>query len=193
MNKTIFALAAFCSLTSATHAEFILTFTQVGNNVVATGSGSLNIFNMSLTTTGSLGAEVYGSFGTVIAGPQTATPEYAYRTTTGPTNFGPGSSYIAATSGSGDIVGVAATAQEIIVPAGYISGHALSNTSTWNNTTIAGLGLTPGTYTSTWATDSFEVAIVPEPSSLILLALTFAAVGLLAWTRRRRGSAETAV
>jgi hypothetical protein len=38
----------------------------------------------------------------------------------------------------------------IYVPSGYVSGTSLSDTATWDNTTIAGLGLTGGTYTYSW-------------------------------------------
>jgi hypothetical protein len=67
----------------------------------------------------------------------------------------------------------------LVVPAGYISGTALSEDSTWNNQTFGDLGVTPGTYVWTWGSgstaDSFTLIIgaaaVPEPSSLLLLGV----------------------
>jgi PEP-CTERM motif len=56
-----------------------------------------------------------------------------------------------------------------------VSGTYLSDTSTWNNTTLAALGVTSGTYTWTWGTgptaDSFtlEAGPVPEPATCALL------------------------
>ena len=39
----------------------------------------------------------------------------------------------------------------LIVPQGF-TGGAVTASSTWSNTTIDGLGLSPGTYTYTWGT-----------------------------------------
>lgn len=86
-------------------------------------------------------------------------------------------------------------AGQIFVPSGYVSGSVLSDTSTWNGTTIAGLGLTPGTYTYDWGTgptaDSFTLQIgplatVPEPASFYLLALI--AIGFVVMFSRLRKS-----
>jgi hypothetical protein len=70
----------------------------------------------------------------------------------------------------------------LIVPIGYVSGSALSDTSTYDNATFNSLGVTPGTYVWTWGSganaDSFTLnigaAVVPEPSSLLLLGAAFA-------------------
>jgi hypothetical protein len=67
----------------------------------------------------------------------------------------------------------------IYVPAGYVSGSSLSATDTWYaNSTLAGLGITPGTYTWTWGSgahaDSLTInagsAPVPEPGTAVPLA-----------------------
>jgi hypothetical protein len=77
-------------------------------------------------------------------------------------------------SGSGDLVGIFmnSTFDQLYVPSGYVSGSALSGTSTYDNTTFSGLGVTPGTYEWTWgpaADDSFTVQIGPAavPAPLI--------------------------
>jgi hypothetical protein len=54
-----------------------------------------------------------------------------------------------ANSGSGDLVG-ALFGYYIIVPNGYVSNSPLSDTATYDNATLASLGLTPGTYVWTW-------------------------------------------
>ena len=40
----------------------------------------------------------------------------------------------------------------LVVPVGYVSGNPLLNTMTFNNATLASLGVTPGTYVWTWGT-----------------------------------------
>src|SRR5205085_7185414 len=40
----------------------------------------------------------------------------------------------------------------LIVPTGYVSGTALSDTATYSGRTFATLGVTPGTYVWTWGT-----------------------------------------
>jgi hypothetical protein len=64
----------------------------------------------------------------------------------------------------------------LFLPVNYVSGAPLSDSATWDNATIASLGLTPGTYTWTWGSgasaDSFTVQIeasTPQPGSMALL------------------------
>jgi hypothetical protein len=78
------------------------------------------------------------------------------------------------------------------VPAGYISGGLLSGSSTFDNTTIASLGFTPGTYVFSWnssvdsyvvgpaADDSITIQVgsaVPEPSTWAMMLIGFAGLG----------------
>ena len=75
---------------------------------------------------------------------------------TSPSNFGNGSGLPPA-SVSGDLFGIifqGAPPHHLIVPTGYISGTQLTTSQTFNSTTIAALGLTPGNYLYTWGTGS---------------------------------------
>ncbi len=84
---------------------------------------------------------------------------------------------------------------QLLLPSGYVSGTALSATDTYNNTTIAALGLAVGTYTYTWGSganaDSLVInigpAAVPEPASIVMTGGMLGLGGLvLAWRKRRR-------
>jgi hypothetical protein len=118
----------------------------------------------------------------------------AYTGVSGPASFGSGS-FTLASSGAGDLVGIdMATRPEgsLIVPHGYVSGAALSDSSTYNNATLTSLGVTPGTYTWTWGTgvhaDSFTLQIGPTavPDSGSTFALLFLSlIALLGATRLR--------
>ena len=81
------------------------------------------------------------------------------------------------------------------VPSGYVSGVTLSNTTTWDNTTISGMGLTPGTYSWTWGSgataDSYVMQIpTPEPATLTLLGTALLGLGVV-YLRRRGAKAPT--
>jgi hypothetical protein len=73
------------------------------------------------------------------------------------------------------------------VPSGYTSGGSLSGSVTFLGEDISSVGLTPGSsYVWSWGSgssaDSFTLSIVPEPTTLLLLATGVAA---LAWRVRR--------
>jgi hypothetical protein len=79
----------------------------------------------------------------------------------------------------------------LVVPVGYVSGNALSNSMTFNNTTVANLGVTPGTYVWRWGTglenQNFTLVIggagVPDGGSTVSL-LGCALLGLAGLRRR---------
>jgi PEP-CTERM motif len=169
-------------------AGYIVTLTQQGTSVVAAGSGSLDLTDLSLFVNGALFApEIAPRIGLIVTGP-TGVPGSTYMGYTGPTSFGSGGGSLTS-SGSGDIVGINFFGTELEVPLGYISGDPLSDVSTYDNATFASLGVTPGTYVWTWGTgadaDSFTVQIaVPEPSGLLLLGAGVAALLLMSAHRR---------
>lgn len=184
-------------------AEFIIEFSQQGNNVVATGSGSLNLSALTFRVSPELSAGVNPSLGTASVGPGGLVDEY-YHLPSAPPSFGPGlgkavSSGTGATVGDGVYTNVAPWGYDIIVPFRYQSGSSLSGTSTYNNTTLSGLGLTPGTYIYGWGSgataDDIKVVIpsaAPEPASIALLVSGFAAAGGFGLYRRRSAKASSA-
>jgi hypothetical protein len=194
MKSALISLAAILTMTLAAPAAITIQFAQVGNDVVATGLGSANITGLTNLTPDPLtGSQVNleassGNF----RGGATGVNFTIYSGISGPANFGPGTSgNNIPTSVSGDYFGLTAFNGRLFVPGGYVSGTALSNTATWTNRTLANLGLSPvgSSFTYTWGSganaDSLTVAVVPEPSSALLVGLGAVCVALM---RRNRAS-----
>ena len=196
------ALAGFTMLLLAVgpgraRAAFVLTLAQSGPNVVATGSGSIDLlaFNAFPALGGTAPAQVFSSNGILYAGPATATGVTVYTGggLTGPASFGSGGA-LTAGAGSGNLVGInysLMSSPEIVVPAGYITGTTLSDSSTFTGQTFSTLGLNPGTYTYSWgsglAADSLTIHVgVPEPATWLSGALLVGAAALTIWRQRLR-------
>ena len=202
----------------AAQANYIVTLTQRGSDVVETGNSSLDL--TALTSLGGSHTEwgrINASFGLVVLGPvlgptnQTGTPVAVYEGMTGPSSFGSGG-FEYANSGSGNIVGLAGsliTGTPILgVPVGYVSGSSLrTSTDTWDDATFASLGVTPGLYTWTWGSgkdaDSFRLIVaggpleqlasldppaVPEPATWTLMAVGFAGLGFAGYRATRKSA-----
>jgi hypothetical protein len=173
-------------------AAYVVTLQQVGANVVATGSGTIDLTGLTPTdTTNDFRSGIIPNTGAIAIGTPIFENEDLYTGFSGPSSFGSGVGTFPSSSGSGDKVAI--DGDLLAVPTGYISGHALADTSIYDAATFATLGVTPGTYEWTWGTgpdaDSFTLQIgpvaVPEPaSSLPLLVMGLAGLGLVLRTRR---------
>jgi hypothetical protein len=154
------------------HAAYTVTFAQDGSNVVAIGSGSIDLDGL-----GFLGSEpfpsayVFPTDATEVTGPATLAGGDIYSGVGGPVSFGSGG-LTSASTGSGDLVGVDGEAGEIAVPEDYISGSALSDTSTYDNTTLGAMGLDVGTYVYSWEASPVVVAGSASPSQAIVDTFT---------------------
>ena len=151
-------ITLFCAATSllivASPAQggFIVTLEQVGGNVVAKGSGAIDLTGLTLSpnTFGAI-AGLVPKVAFVDTGPAGLNGSLnGYLGFSGPTSFG-SSLATSASSGSGDFVGMHGIGL-LLLPMGYVSGTALSDTSTYDNATFSTLGATPGTYVWMWGT-----------------------------------------
>ena len=184
----MFTAVAVTSLFSVQPAQaYTVTLQQMGSNVVATGSGAINLTGLTPFGLTQLSSLMEASSGTIHTGQLGVAA--GYTGFTGPTSFGSGGLFFA-DAGSGDLAGIsnAPFANFIFVPESYVSNTALSSSATWNNATLASLGVTPGTYVWTWgmgANQRFTLRIgaVPDGGSTVSL-LSFALLGLAALRRK---------
>lgn len=174
-------------------AGYIVTFNETGANVVASGSGTIDLGGLTFLTSGNNTVpQVAPPFATELTGAAGGVDEYQFRTISGPFSFGSGP-ITDATTGTGDLVGVEVgfrVNQFIFVPTGYTSGDNLSDTATYANESFATLGLTPGVYAYNFGSgadaDTFtvDVASVPEPASLALFGAGLAVLGVMLHRRK---------
>jgi hypothetical protein len=177
-------------------AGYVVDLTQQGSDVVATGSGPIDLTGLTFFSTDNFsGPEITPNGGDdpinmdILTGPR-GQPFDIYTGLTGPASFGSGGGAGGA-SARGDVVGqnafVGMTAStDLYVPDGYVSGSPLSDTATYDSQTFSSLGATPGTYKWTWGTgpnQNFTLVIgaaaVPEPSTWAMMLLGFAGLGFL--------------
>jgi VPDSG-CTERM motif len=200
--KTLILAAIRCSLTFTAVTTsvfcvqpvqaFTMTLQQVGSNVVANGSGAFNL--SGLTGAGNVPTQsgVRASIGFIGIHPVGGLLP-SYIGFTGPTSFGSSGDLFLADVSNGNSVAISGLKGILVVPVGYVSGNPLSNTMTFNNATLASLGVTPGTYVWTWGTglpnQNFTLVIgalgvpVPDGGSTVSL-LGCALLGLAALRRK---------
>jgi len=196
MNLILPLIAATAMLSLAmppASAAFIETIAQVGDNVVAIGSGTIDTSDLGTAQSVFLSATIYPSVGYVNIGPVSDGFAQFYEGASGPTSIGSTAHDEVPSSGAGNYVGINGGYTQITVPVGYVSGAPLAATSTWDDATFASLGLDQGTYQYTFGSgadaDSFTVEIgstaIPEPAALAVFGT--AAILLPLRRRGRRG------
>jgi hypothetical protein len=165
LQKSLFFIGL--AFASAVPAAVTVTISESGPNVVMNVSGSLN-------TTGLTGpvAEPTLCFSNnnpsgavlTVGNDNTSCIRY-YSSTNSLSAFGSGGSSGVPDSSSGYFA--AAFGGYIYLPAGFVSGDAVSATSTLLNKSISSLGYTPGTYAVSLPNDSITLIIqAPTPASI---------------------------
>jgi hypothetical protein len=189
MNKKWIITLALVALCSMAQAMVTINVNEVGNNVVFDWSGSLNI-------TGAIKVDEAGGFATYVKPDwgqvwlySSGNVFYYGLESGGPYNIGSGSGYNFMTTISGNSTfSMDAIYSKVGVGQFYVSGSSMYGTDTIQNTTISGLGITPGTYMWTMAGsgDTIEVAVgaVPEPTTLALAGLGVLGCLLMFWDRK---------
>jgi hypothetical protein len=177
-------------------SPYIVTLEEVGSNVVATGSGQIDLTGLSFQSFTLPGVgNIDPSFGSAGVGAGNLDVYFGVPST--PASFGSGG-LTEPSNTSGGLVEYSAGDGSLVVPQGYVSNALLSaSTSTYDSATFATLGATPGTYVWTWGTGAdqsftLEIGATPLPATLPLFATGFGALGLLGWRRKRKAQAIAA-
>jgi PEP-CTERM motif len=188
------ALFGFAALSTSARAALVIDITQQGSNVFVSGSGTIDTTDLGFAgATGFSLAIISPVGGYTLIGTTGRLDQYDG--ISGPLSFGSGN-LLAASTASGDNFGFDANngSGVLYTPMGYTSGAALSGTATYDNQTIATLGLTDGSYVYTWGTgvhadritlDVRTVSAVPEPSTWAMMILGFVGVGAMTYRRRK--------
>lgn len=173
MNKiSLFALILIAATNS--FGAVTITFEQVGDDVLVSTAGSLNMAGLTRVGTSSTAfyPAVYPSFGLIFLGPGEDTVEmFMYAVESPPSNFGAGGFLDAGGGALGEDVLIIDHAIIMINP-DYGSGENLSAGAVFVNTTVQGMGIDPGSYVWTLAngeTITMVVPTVPEPAAYAAL------------------------
>ncbi len=212
MRISVVALVIAALASTAAQGAVTIEINEVGGDVVATASGSINTAGFDSMGSSSPGARVLGTgfnmdwtCGVAVGAAPTA--DVYFSADFGNPDVCSTGDRFAAFDNTGTFVGVTATnnsTDAIYVESGYVSGDPINATSTWTGASYASLGLVSGTYVYNWGSgadaDSLTVIInapttVPPPASApsipipslqaigtLVLALSLLAV---AWVRLR--------
>src|ERR1019366_6569898 len=109
MKTKLLGLIAACALLGSTVAanasSYIVTLEQVGSNVVATGSGSIDTTDLTFIGSGVNQRVIQPAFAFIAVGPWAEPSADTYKGVVGPSSFGGGGTTLPS-SGTGDFVGV---------------------------------------------------------------------------------------
>jgi hypothetical protein len=174
-------------------AKAILTYNifESGGNVVVQTSGSLDLTGASASPSFFCNdGQIDSGFALVCTGPPSASIQTYL--ITGPAAFDGTVSISPASNVSGTLTSLAGLFQLFAIDSAYISNDPIVSSATFNTTTLAGLGFTPGlsgpigTWFLTGTSESIQVilgapaAAVPGPLPL------FGAAAAFGWSRKLR-------
>jgi hypothetical protein len=184
-------LFGYVPFSSPAQAGYVVTLKEVGSDVVATGSGVIDLNGLTGPVPSSTSTAINPAAGSIFTGPTSDSPVDIYFEVAGPASFGSGGLTLA-DNGNGNTVGIIGSSFSVLlVPGGYASGAPLSDTSTYTGQTFSSLEVILGTYEWTWGSGPDQnftliigAAAVPEPASGALLGTALAWLLLASAIRR---------
>lgn len=187
--RVLAAAGILASLPAIASATAILNIEEVGADVVATFSGTIDLTGTTVATSaGTPTSASYSSLDMFYVGAVTFGSFYQTGSLSGDMFRTDVDGYQVADSDTGDLIGV--RGDWIVLPYDY-SGTELSGSGTWTGMTVLAMGLNPGAYIFTLPNDMMTINVVgagpsavplPAAAPLLLGALGFAGAAL----RKRR-------
>ena len=200
-SKAIAGLLLFGLAANANASPYVVSIQEVGFDVVATGTGNIDLTGLTLTRTSGFVAAISPSSNTINLNSIVGAQEFTGTMSGPPTNIGFGRGSVFADSSSGPFVSFESSVflQGVRVFSGYVSDSPVgTSTDTFIGFNFPTLGLTPGTYEWTWGSgpdQSFTIQVgpltrsaVPLPATLPLFATGLGALGLIGWRRKQKAT-----
>ncbi|GEM_PF-431105 len=212
--QLILATTLMVCLTPSLQAALSMSLYESDGNVILAGTGSLDLGPKVVTDDegeetehnytkfdGTSSASIKPSDANFVLGSSSAQAVDIYYFNTaddigiiGPSSYGAGSTpFTSPDSHTGNApfgLSKLLGSPRISVPDGYVSGAALSGTSTWNSTTLAAMEATEGTYQWTILSgDTITLTVgnaVPEPSTYAFSLAFLAGAALLRINRKKK-------
>jgi hypothetical protein len=165
MNGRWIALLLLGMMSGATSAAVVIDIDEVGDDVVATASGTINTAGFDSLDSASPGPFLAGTgFDPdwtcgIGVGTGSSVDVYVEADLGNTSVCSTGARFPAFGGSTGDYVGVIAAADGpdvIYVQPGYVSGSPIEAQSTWSNSSLTSLGLVPGVYVFTWGSGADE-------------------------------------
>ncbi len=191
MARVAAAIVMVMGISGSARAGLVIDASQVGNDVVfqTEAGGTLSLAGLSPVGRGpNYGTDItpnYPEFGSLPN--YNVTVDVYTGFTAYPSSFGTGGDTFG--SGVGTPFLLAFPYLEIV---DNFTGGAVSFTDTYSNATFSSLGITPGSYTWSWSSDSVVLNIpasaVPEPTSALLMTAGAFCLTAVGWRNRAASS-----
>ncbi|MFM2065987.1 MAG: hypothetical protein RLZZ584_896 [Pseudomonadota bacterium] len=194
LKRYVWVALAAASLMTPAYAAVTFEFSQSGNDVLLTGSGSVNLAGATTYCCGAQDGYLNSGTGGLAVGGPFGNVSFSMLASRDPA-FGTGS-YIDGTQDTGDRFGMNAYdgTGYLNLYQGYISGTALNGSTRFVNQTFGSLGLIAGTYTYMLPSDTVTVLVpspVPEGGTLAMMLLGLGLLGDVARRSARSAAGAT--
>lgn len=171
ISRLVAIVAIYISSSTFSFGVLTINIRDVGNDVMVSYAGSLDITGLTFKETVSIDSEMYPHAGFILSSPNgELVDEYEVAQPVAFPYFGAGDSEgtppvlsLTADSSSGSAFGVGS--EHVFLPAGYVSSERFAGSSVYENASIASLKIDPGIYTTALPNDILVLIISSNPSA----------------------------